>query len=361
LASRTGIRNAGQLRPQDDSYTREQRKYCEWVDDKRRDLVFPPEDKYITRAQVDCYYNAVVCKRMIQANSITRIGNALQRLADVEYAGDPDGFLVTNSNHVRQSIILQKDAYREMIQERSGLEDPLAGLRTNMMTNEEKDMFIDCVLSSNRPNWMPLCFSFTGCEATMCRIDSLMKFRLADAHVNDTHGPRKEGEYDREMLALAYQKGVHKENNLSKRVVGAWRHSDVFQCFVGHFSMMLFVSLLEGDIDISFTKPNVRDPPDWWKLLLLPWWENTTVANKAYTVILNEILVAWAKVCHMRRSGTEHASAVGKLSASIIATMTKHSSKDQSVLEKTYMTELHPSVCAVMSHTDEDDYFIARS
>ena len=71
--------------------------------------------------------------------------------------------------------------------------DPLANLKTKMMTKEEKAAFINEVLESNRPNWMPLCTTFTDCEAMMARIHSLFEFRLADAHVNDTHGPRKEG------------------------------------------------------------------------------------------------------------------------------------------------------------------------
>ena len=63
----------------------------------------------------------------------------------------------------------------------------------------------------------------------------------------------------------------------------------------------------------------------------------------------------------MRRCGTEYASSRGGLNPDVIATMTKHKLPGMGDIQTTYMTELSPKVLACMSHTDKDDYFVART
>lgn len=346
---------------QDATYSREQNYYREWVDNKRGEGIIPTGTRYITGENVDLYFTEKVVNRMITPQSAKRICYALDRLAFREYAGETTAFECKTRPVVQQSLKLQQDKYYQHLREQSSMHDPIGKLRTDMLTPDEKSTFINIVLGNNKPNWSPLCLSFTGCEQLMTCYHSLNQVRLCDLHHNNTHGPNETGPYDTEMLGVAYQPGIHKEVQTSKRVLGSWRHFDWEQCFTGHVAMSLFYRLGSGSLQLDFTRRNAREKPGWWKELLIPEWGDTTVAGNSYEVIFGEGVMQWEKCVHMRKAATEYSSSRGRLSSVKIASMTKHSLAGMNVLEKSYLTELDMDVLSCMSRTEVENYFVGRT
>jgi hypothetical protein len=170
---------------------------------------------------------------------------------------------------------------------------------------------------------------------------------LCDLHFNNTHSLRQ-GEADfAGMIGLVYQKMVHKERNKAKHVVGCWRHRVLQQCFTSMISMAVFIRH-RSDPELHFHRPLLTDRADWWNIPLISW-ASENAAGKAYREIFNELGVNPEKCTHLRRAGTEYASAQGGLSACVIGTMTKHRARNQSTLEQSYNTELHREVLECMA------------
>ena len=256
---------------QDGTYDREQTKFMNWVIKQRRDgtIVEPDDARFCTRNKVDLYYALEVVNRMMNKKSLNRVGYALQKLANREYAGEAVMFTV-KEDFVKQQQVVQEERYYQFICSQTSTRDPIADLMTNMLTLDDKYKFVHTVLSTNKINWGCLNKSMTGCEAMICRMKSLAVTRLCDNHLNNTHAPRQEGPYDREMLATAYQPGVHKEKNTHKRVIGVWRHFHWWHCYVTHFGMDLMYKLNSG-MQLDFMKPQAtrenRNPqPGWWSI-----------------------------------------------------------------------------------------------
>jgi hypothetical protein len=214
-------------------------------------------------------------------------------------------------------------------------------------------------------NWQAFTLCFNGSEQMMCCFASMKKFHLCELNTIDTHGPRHEGPFDHEMLSLVYRKGsVHKENQSYTQVVGAWRHITYYKCFTGSVARSLFVWLYNGELDFrTFGDPDPMDDdedsgrPPWWNLLLVDGWGDSSAAQSAYSKVFEALGIRWSKCVHLRTASIEHASAVGKLSPGIIATMTKHGASWDGManLLKHYMMELHPELLRVTSGFDKDD------
>jgi hypothetical protein len=151
------------------------------------------------------------------------------------------------------------------------------------------------------------------------------------------------------MLALVYMPLEHKEKQKAKRVIGVWRHRKWKQCFTGHYAMVLFYRLNNGHIDFDFRKELLTDPPPWYSEHIIPEWNDSTTAERAYKVVYECSGVdGWEKVTHMRKAGTEYTSSRGGLVPHLIITMTKHKMHGLSKIDVAYMTELHSKVLAVM-------------
>ena len=346
----------------DGTYVREINYFRTWIENQRANNEIPHGARMLTRENVDLYFNTVVTTRSLNHNSARRVVNALQRLADdFEYAGETERFVIDSSQNVVQALAVL-DRQHEA-RERATFSDPHANLPTDMMSEREKINILNHVLVNNKPNWAPFCLSFTGCEQMMTRNDSIRAFVYSDIKYNDTHSPTPSAPFENEMISLIYGKYQHKEKPKSNRVVGAWRHKNWIQDFTGMLAMVLFERHYAND-DLNFHRADMNQPAGWWRIPIVQGWDNTQAAVNAYTTIFNEVAVNWSKCTHIRKSGTEYASAIGRLHPDLIATMTKHSTRSaKEKLLSTYMTELHPDVCHVMSghHLNTEVYCVPRS
>jgi len=141
---------------QDRSYIREQNNYKEWVDSMRLHGKLLPGPKYITRQNIDKYFVNVVVNKLVKPTTVDRIVYALQKMADYdEYADSINGFdikadNVDGGNLVKVSLKLQEYRYNAYILRKQSIEDPHCDLKTNMLSKENKSMFIDHVLRENK-------------------------------------------------------------------------------------------------------------------------------------------------------------------------------------------------------------------
>jgi Centromere DNA-binding protein complex CBF3 subunit, domain 2 len=341
--------------------------YCAWVDLQLANNAAPPltGGMYTTPGVVELYFAKVVGYRAdVQPNTAKRTMYGLQKLADRERIGQAERWELKSSKRIQEALDAQKRLYETR---QSGINiDPHHNLPTNTLSATDWGNCICHVLEDgDNCNWQAFTLCFNGSEQMMCRFASMKKFRLCELNTIDTHGPRHDGPFDREMLSLVYRKGsVHKENQSYTRVVGAWRHITYYKCFTGSVAMSLFVRLYNGELDFrTFGDPDPMDDdedserPPWWNLLLVEGWGDSSAARSAYSKVFEALGIRWSKCVHLRTASIEHASAVGELSPEIIATMTKHGASRDGManLLKHYMTELHPELLRVTAGFDKDD------
>jgi hypothetical protein len=83
--------------------------------------------------------------------------------------------------------------------------------------------------------------------------------------------------------------------------------------------MVLFYRYYSAN-NLDFSRPGFSVDAGWWNEPLIKNWASTA----AYTVIFDRLDIIWDKCTHMRKSGTEYASAIGGLTADLISLMSKH-------------------------------------
>ena len=75
----------------DRSYEAEWKNFMNWVNMMRENNDVPPGTKYLTRENVDLYFQTEVVARIIQPTGARRIVSSLQRMAnDIEYIDGSD-------------------------------------------------------------------------------------------------------------------------------------------------------------------------------------------------------------------------------------------------------------------------------
>ena len=105
--------------------------------------------------------------------------------------------------------------------------------------------------------------------------------------------------------------------NYKKRVVGAYRHKNVLQCFTGMVAMSLLLRFRD-DVNLSFLQPEDKNKrPGWQKERLMESWEagknGHETCYEVYKRVCEACGICWNKVTHLRSAGMEQGSAVGGL------------------------------------------------
>ena len=343
----------------DVTYQREWKKYISWVTTNRQNNVLPPGDKYLTRSNVDLYFSHIVAARHdIIPDTARRTMSSLQSYADnVEYIDGTEKFEM-ESIIVKRALETQRRLHLDHVNRQ--IVDPHENLPTDVLTQSETREVLRIILVDHPLNWMDLALSWTHCESTFDRNDTMRKLRFSDLRHNTTHGPVEEG-IDSLMMSYILQKRVHKERSKKKRITGAWRHKDYIRCSTGHLSMNLMCRLY-GNADLNFYK-NLNGPKkgrcDWQDEKLIQGWKDDKAVQKAYNTVLDQAGVSWGKVSHLRKAGMEYASSRGELDEAALGSLSKHTT---SKLSKCYNTELFPPVLRVMAGFDKDDvYFCPRT
>jgi hypothetical protein len=338
-------------------------------------------DKFLSRQNVDKYFEEVVAHLSIQPAGARRHVTALQWYSEhVEYPDDDTPFQVLSGN--RRSVVqkaLENQANKYAEEYMLSRHDAHANLPTDVLSGADHKKVMTYLLQSGINNLTASAFpiSWTCCHSTFMRLDSALKMRLPDLRADSAHGPVKEGP-NATILSWILQPGQHKDDHenatgqqqganrrasrapkrYSKRVLGQFRHLNLEQCGTGMVAASLFDRLYR-DLSVSFIDPpGEENLPTWQKIKVLDGWSSPRSAYTAYQRILTECNVHYNKVTHLRSCGMSYASIEG-LAADLLATMSKH--RGERIFEA-YMTELMPIVMKVMAGFGKaETYFVPRS
>ena len=376
----------------DKTYEYNWKRYKKFVDEKRREGVIPQGGLYLTRRNVDYFFQEFVSQMNVDPKVAARIRPSLQFYADrFEHVLVP---FEVDSVDVRGGLSSQVVTY---IQKQIGRKvDPHANLPCTMLTPEEHHRALHTMLTNQSSQWQSLCSSWNIGTNSFMHCDTFVKLRLPSMYLNTSHGPKlpngkKEpiitfilnsgdmkgggggprGGKSKSAIDKAKEKASKKKTGKNnddneeegygvskkKRMTGLWRHKEWLRCGVGMLAMSLF-TLLYHEGKLNFYDEDRKKIPSWWKRKIWSQWKDTKVAGTVYKRLLNHCNINWGKVVHMRTTGIEYASSQGELDGGAVGTMSKHQS---SKLEKVYMTELFAPVLRVMSGFEKDEnYYVPR-
>jgi hypothetical protein len=141
-----------------------------------------------------------------------------------------------------------------LLNQMDGSKEPHGNLPTNVLQEEELCRVHHVILTTATLNWKDMSLSWSACESTFMRWNSISKHCPPNQGRRSVHG----------MMTHILRKRIHKEKGPNTRVTGAWRrHRNVFRCCTGYLAMNLFVRL-HMDRTLHFYKsnsPNPKVPP----------------------------------------------------------------------------------------------------
>jgi Centromere DNA-binding protein complex CBF3 subunit, domain 2 len=337
------------------TYEGEWKRYKDWVLRGRANNVIPPGAKFIAIPNVELYFNQVVVTRAITAPSARRILSALQWWSDNLEHVLPKLKLNTESVQIALEVQLQKEKDRK----RKSYKDPHFDLPTNVLTQHECTQLVQAALRMKC--WRSLSTTFTGCCNVFTRMDSYLKFSLADLVLCPAHGPKSNnGSGNMDCYAFGYilQARTHKDNSFDKRVTGSWRHREYIRCATGMLAFNLFTRLHDNNSIHFISSNNNNAPPEWHLIPLVDSWESERTADTAYRSLYKKTGISWGKITHLRKQGMEYASSRGELMNHAVAGLSKH---DIGKVAR-YVTELPPATLRVMAGFKVDEeYFVPRT
>jgi hypothetical protein len=183
LAQQLTLRNSlATPKKVDKTYQREWKKYIFWVTTNRQNNVLPAGDKYLTRANVDLYFSHVVANRHdILPDTARRTLSSLQSYADnVEYI---DGAEKLDLESIIVKRALETQRRLNLDHQNRQIVDPHANLPTDVLTQSETREVLRTILEHHPLNWMDLSMSWTHCESTFDRNDTMRKLTLSDRSI----------------------------------------------------------------------------------------------------------------------------------------------------------------------------------
>ena len=367
-------------------------KFRNYVEDQEYTAPEGAIGQYVTRVNVDGFFTEVIPTMNIQPDTAARYRTSLQWVANKWEWGlntemEPKSYV--NNGVVQQA--LNQHATNYLLAYNSRNNDAHSGLPTGVLTDPDHNQALKwCFthMSDNSQPWMDFSLSWTGCHATFARQDTLRKLNLNHLRADKAHSPAGSSPNNQTILSLVLEPGSRKDDsaenpantnkakkggakkkkkeksptNYKKRVVGAYRHRSVLQCFTGQVAISL-VYRFSNEETLSFIQPgDKKERPEWKKKKLLPSWgandSGRKACEKSYKEVMGACGIEWNKVTHLRSAAMEKASSSG-LNADQLATMSKHRGER---LFDAYLTELFPEVMLVMSgHRPKDTWFVPRT
>ena len=338
------------------------RKYRAFIDDPSNSNVFTSEDgKYLTRNNIDIFFQEVVAHTEIIPESARRYVSALQHYANqIKYINDNFTVDSGNPNLVANALEAQKARYMFRIAEQQN--DPHANLPTAVISKAEYEKIHHRTIL-DQIDTLDFQWAFSTCNSCYLQYLSSYCLNLCDMRLDTAHGPPLDEEENRdEMLSYILQSGRHKDRAKHKQIVGAWRHRDYTRCSTGAASFMLIGRFHGRTEDMNFYKGAATGPMWMKKPILCDWYSGRTQqqykngyskARRAYAKVFQDMGVTWAKVTHLRKSGMDAAGTTG-VSSEMLGSMSKHTSGNK---QTRYNPQLSDEVMQVMSGFKRGDLY----
>ena len=225
------------------------------------------DEYFLTRINVDLYFQQVVRFRKGTKNTVRTAVSALQWFADYrEHVGANPRFLV-ESPMVKSAIEMQQTVRRVTGGHGNPGADPRKGLK-DIFPTRDKERIMDHIY---RHDWAAAAINFTWGHNGAVRGDSNRKLTYSDVNMSYGFGPEEEGPLAR-CLLLVLRKGVkNKDRHDSDKQVGCWRHKSYKQCSV--FATAVTILHYLSTSDVKFEHKNKRERAPWWEIPLIDWSE----------------------------------------------------------------------------------------
>jgi hypothetical protein len=249
-------------------YASEWKKYKKWI--TQSTAVATPVDgqKWLTKNNLDVYFEQQVRLRLGNKNSTRTVMNALQWFADYqEHVGSDPKFIV-GSPRIELALKAQERRREAAGGYGNPGTDPKRGLK-DIFPNEDKVRVMKHIYS-NRHDWASAAPNFTWGHNGAVRGHSNRKCGISDMNMSYGFGPANG---DR-CLLLVLRKGLkNKDRHTMDKQVGVWRNRDYLQCSVFASAASVIHRLATESSRFKFLQPDKRVRPSWWDIPLIDWEE----------------------------------------------------------------------------------------
>ena len=348
------------VRPIDGTYVSEYKKYLIWFEGKGHDPQIGDDGestRFISRDIVDQYFREIVPSRNGNKNTIGRICNALQWAHDnVEWRDSPNPPQLSLKNGiVKEGIKKQQEEWRQRASTLNLGSDPHKGLKD--ITPENEMRIVMHHVFKERNDWDSIGPSFTWGNNAGSRGASNRNFVMCDLNLTKGFGPEDSPSPRCRTLMLVLRKGnIHKDNHISDKQIGCYRHRDYLLCPTFHTACAVIYKLSRA-ADIDFLHPDRRARAKWWDLDLIDF-STLSQESSAMSQVFKATKIDPCKLTHHRTNAVQRAGSES-MAPHQISTMTKH------VLDKmhqAYYPEVDKKLCAVMAGFSNDEkWYVPRT
>jgi hypothetical protein len=333
----------------DESYVNEYKRFVRWVEHTE----LREEEVFMHRASVDRYFEEDVIYRACSPGSIARIIQALEWFSK-NLGGNLGGgaVFVVRSPLVEAARLQQRENFLNMPSSKLGT-DPHKGLK-DILKESDRERMSHWILD-HRLDWGSLGTSFAWGNNAGVRGASSRKFTFADIYTSEGFGPEREGERARILFLVLRMGEIHKDRFTTDRMVGSWRHRNVFLCGVFYLSMQVIHELSRDD-EINFCHGDLNTRASWWDKGLIQF-NTLDEESGAMKAVYEGTGIEGCKLTHNRTYAVQQGGSEG-LAPYQTNTFTKHMS-DKS--NKAYQPEVNKEACKVMAGFGKDEaYFVER-
>jgi hypothetical protein len=216
---------------------------------------------YLTRANIDAFFDADVRHRDVGVSAMGKILPALRWYSqNREHVGATQQFTV-ESVITEAALKAQAAHFKSIGGTGNPGQDPHYGLKDNL--SQQDRLKIMHHIYGERSNWAQEAFTFTWGNQAAIRGASNRKFVYADLRISVGYGAEEEGELSRALLLVLRKGPIHKDRHDKDDQVAVWRHKEYKLCSVFSTAAHILCALKQ-DTSISFLHQDKRSRASWW-------------------------------------------------------------------------------------------------
>ena len=330
---------------------------------------------YITRENVDSFFEVVISKRTTSPAVNRRYVSALQQYA--AFWEERPGFVV-DSPRVKQALENAKKV-KQLHHEQSTIHVDAHKHRPTLIHSIDQETamithaFHDLTTSraGNLPVGMNFLISWNCSMQGFTRGNEVRGCRIPDLCFEISYGPWRLGDVrsvaisekstPKGILSIIQQPFCTKLKSSRAYAVGFFRHKDWRRCATSiiAFSLMSrFVNMTQSQLE-SFFLYDANGFPNWYSYYLIDWRDYDSMAD-AFKKFFDKVKVKYTKLTHTRKLGIVRAHQMGADRENIIL-LSKHTTHK---VDTSYLPELPYNAMLAAAGFDvfrREEYYIPRS
>jgi hypothetical protein len=223
-------------------------------------------DGYLTRKNIDAFFDGNVRHRTTGKSSMQKIIPALQWYSDHrEHVGAAVRFVVKSP--ITEAVMKAQAAHFKSIGGSGNPgQDPHYGLKDNLSTQDR--LKIMDFIYNQRARWGPQSFTFTWGNNAAIRGASNRKLVYADLRMSIGYGAEEQGKLSRALLVVLRKGPIHKDRHDKDDQVAVWRHKHYKLCTVFSTAAHILWSLKQ-DNTINFLHADKSKRAPWWDKVII--------------------------------------------------------------------------------------------